>query len=185
LALPRILGVLGFDAFRVLGTLQKGMATRIESCVEQTFYSVLPIRWGDAAVKYAFVPVNPPKPATPTTNEHTRFADDVRARVTTAPLRWTLRIQPFVSEASTPIEDPTTVWESPWTDIADVTVPAQDPASEPGKALSALVETFSFDPWHAPVEFRPLGAMMRARSAAYRDSTIERKAAKEPAPEQW
>jgi hypothetical protein len=33
--------------------------------------------------------------------------------------------------------------------------------------------------------FRPVGAMMRARSAAYRDSTIERKAAKEPTPEQW
>jgi hypothetical protein len=185
LALPRILGALGFDAIRVLGVLQKGMAARVESYVEQPFYSVLPIRWGDAAVKYGFVPVSPPKPATKVTNEHTRFADDVRARVTVAPLKWTLRIQPFVDEAQTPIEDPTRAWQSPWTDVADVMVPAQDPLSEQGKALSALVETFSFDPWHAPVEFRPLGAMMRARSAAYRDSSIERKAATEPGPERW
>lgn len=185
LALPRILGTLGLGAFRVLGVLQKGMAARVDSYVEQPFFSVLPIRWGDAAVKYGFVPVNPPKPATPVTNEHTRFADDVRARVMAAPLKWTLRIQPFESEAKTPIEDPTKVWESPWLDIADVTVPVQDPVNEQGKTLSALVETFSFDPWHAPVEFRPLGAMMRARSAAYRDSTIERKAAIEPTPEQW
>jgi hypothetical protein len=185
LILPRILGILGFDTFRVLGTMQKGMANRVESYVEQTFFSVLPIRWGDAAVKYSFLPVNPPKPATPVTSEHTRFADDVRARVSAAPLKWTLRVQPFVSEAETPIEDPTKVWESPWTEIADVTIPVQDPASETGKALSSLVETFSFDPWHAPVEFRPLGAMMRARGAAYRDSNIERKAAHEPTPEQW
>ncbi|MEA2750953.1 MAG: hypothetical protein QOI41_5096, partial [Myxococcales bacterium] len=41
-------------------------------------------------------------------------------------------------------------------------------------------EKLSFDPWHAPVEFRPLGELMRARNAAYRLSTIERKAAGEP-----
>jgi hypothetical protein len=185
LALPRILSALGLSAFSVLGQLQKGMAERHESLVEQAFYSVLPIRWGAAAVKYGFVPVNPPKPATPVTDERSRFADDTRARVTQGPLRWTLRIQPFESEATTPIEDPTKVWTSPWTDVADLTVPVQDPASAEGQKLTALVDTFSFDPWHAPVEFRPLGAMMRARSHAYRDSVIERQAAKEPGPDAW
>ncbi len=76
--------------------------------------------------------------------------------------------------------------ESDWaTELGDVTVPVQDPSSDAGKKLTALVDTFSFDPWHAPEEFRPLGAMMRARSHAYRDSTIERKAAKEPGPDEW
>jgi len=185
LALPRILGVLGLDTFRVLGVMQKGMGARIESLVEETFYSVLPIRWGDAAVKYSFAPVSPPAPSAPVTNPHTRYADDVRARVSHAPLRWTLRVQPFVNEAQTPIEDSTRQWDSPWLDVADVTVPVQDPASDAGTALTARVDTFSFDPWHAPVEFRPLGAMMRARSHAYRDSTIERGAAKEPTPDVW
>ena len=35
----------------------------------------------------------------------------------------------------------------------------------------------SFDPWHAPEDYRPLGNMMRARNPAYRLSTIERQAA--------
>ena len=56
----------------------------------------------------------------------------------------------------------------------------QDPDSARGKEIEALVESFSFDPWHAVEELRPLGAIMRARSAAYRESTIERKAADEP-----
>jgi hypothetical protein len=38
----------------------------------------------------------------------------------------------------------------------------------------------SFDPWHAVEELRPLGAMMRARAIAYRESVIERQAAPEP-----
>jgi hypothetical protein len=46
--------------------------------------------------------------------------------------------------------------------------------------LSDYVETLSFDPWHALVEHRPLGDMMRARNVAYRVSTQARKAAAEP-----
>jgi hypothetical protein len=182
LALPRILAALGASAFSILPQLQKGMAERVDSLVERTFFSVLPIRWGATAVKYSFVPVNAPKPAQPVADGAAHFADDVRARVSHAPLIWTLRVQPFVSERETPIEDPTVRWPSLWTDVADVLIPIQDPQSPQGQTLGAAVEAFSFDPWHAPVEFRPLGAMMRARSAAYRDSTLERGAAREPGP---
>lgn len=185
LALPRIFGALGFGAFGILAQMAKGMGVRHESLVENTYYSVLPIRWGATAVKYSLAFVNAPKPATPPSNPHTRYADDVAARVAAGPLTYTLRVQPFVDEASTPIEDPTRQWSSPWTDVADLVVLQQDTTTEAGKAVAALVEGFSFDPWHAPQEFRPLGAMMRARSHAYRDSTMERKASSEPGPERW
>jgi hypothetical protein len=183
--LPRIVAALGGDTFRVLGQLKKGTEARVDSLAEQTFYSALPIRWGSTAVKYSFVPVNPPKPGVPVTNEHSRYADDLRARLAVGPLVYSLKVQPFSSEAETPIEDPTRVWTTPWVDVAELRIPAQDPSSEAGTALAAKVETFSFDCWHAPVEFRPLGAMMRARSHAYRDSVVERKAAKEPGPDEW
>ncbi len=42
------------------------------------------------------------------------------------------------------------------------------------------MEKLSFDPWHALEELRPLGAMMRARAPAYRESVIARGAAPEP-----
>lgn len=185
LILPRILAALGADTFRVLGALKKSSEARIESLAEQTFYSALPIRWGTTAVKYSLAPVNPPKPAVPVSNEHSRYAEDLRARLSVGPLVYTLRIQPFTTDAETPIEDPTKVWTTPWVDVAELRIPMQDPTSEAGMALAAKVETFSFDPWHAPAEFRPVGAMMRARSHAYRDSVIERKAAKEPGPDEW
>ena len=43
-----------------------------------------------------------------------------------------------------------------------------------------LIEGMAFDPWHALEAHRPLGNMMRARNAAYRLSTGERKALQEP-----
>jgi hypothetical protein len=46
--------------------------------------------------------------------------------------------------------------------------------------VAALVESLSFDPWHALECFRPLGHMMRARNHAYRVSTQARNAAPEP-----
>ena len=58
--------------------------------------------------------------------------------------------------------------------------PRTDVADELGRRCEAFVESLSFDPWHAPVEFRPLGNLMRARNHAYRLSVIERAAAPEP-----
>jgi len=43
-----------------------------------------------------------------------------------------------------------------------------------------MIEGFSFDPWHALVEHRPLGNVMRARNMAYRASTQARAAVPEP-----
>lgn len=52
-------------------------------------------------------------------------------------------------------------------------------AGSPREALQGVVEGLSFDPWHAPVEIRPIGNMMWARNPADRHSTEERGAADE------
>ncbi|MFO0553879.1 MAG: hypothetical protein U0271_36185 [Polyangiaceae bacterium] len=186
LALPRLIGTLGFGRFAsVLKSLQAGMSRRVESLAEETFNSVLPIRWGDHAVKFSFAPLAPiPKPASPVdpTAKH-RLGDDLVARASSGALRYELRVQPYLDDERTPLEDPTRAWlatDSPWVKVATLTIPKQDATSARGQELATLASTLSFDPWHAPVEFRPLGAFMRARSAAYRESVIERQAAKEP-----
>jgi len=53
------------------------------------------------------------------------------------------------------------------------------PESRAGRALAAYVERLSFDPWHALVEHRPLGAVMRARAVAYKRAVIARGAISE------
>ena len=90
--------------------------------------------------------------------------------------KWDFQVQLFTDEASTPIEDTTVEWSSPWTTLATLTLPKQQPSAE----FTAWAEALSYDPWHAQEELRPLGAMMRARSAAYRVSTQSRKASPEP-----
>ncbi|HEX4404127.1 MAG TPA: hypothetical protein VH560_04815 [Polyangia bacterium] len=62
-------------------------------------------------------------------------------------------MQFFVDETRTPIEDASVEWKES--------------------------DGFSFDPWHAVEDLRPLGNVTRAR-VAYRVSTGERKATAEP-----
>lgn len=190
LALPRIIGALGLRTPKVLGALKEGMSRPVDSMAKQVYFSNLPLRWGDYAVKFSLVPHAAPEPAgsvDPAAAD--RLRRDLVVRLKEGALGFDLRIQPFVDEATTPIEDPGVAWTeqvSPWTTIATLTIPRQDVESEGGKELERWLEERSFDPWHAPLEFRPLGATMRARNAAYRESTAERGAKPEPdGSERW
>ena len=185
------LAVFGFfraaGFFRGLGILKQVSAALkrpIASIATTTYFSALPIRLGEHAVKFKLAPrLAASEGATP---------DDLGAelaeRVRREPVIWDLAIQFFVDETKTPIEDATVEWTSdvaPWLDVATLTLVRQDPSSERGKKVTELVESMSFDPWHALEEMRPLGHLMRARNHAYRESTIARSAAKEPRGEDW
>jgi hypothetical protein len=181
LLLPRIFGALGWRTFGTLPKLQAALKTKVESLSKSTFYSALPIRWGKTAAKYSFVPTSIPDPekavdgSTPN-----RLRKDLAARLARGPIEIDFRAQPFESEETTPIEDPTREWTTPWTTVGKLVIAKQDLSSERGKKIDAFVESLSFDPWHATADFRPLGAMMRARGVAYRESVIARGAAPEP-----
>ncbi|MFV8750806.1 hypothetical protein ACNOYE_09670 [Nannocystaceae bacterium ST9] len=174
---PRLIGAMGLrKAFRVI----KGVAgmAKVTSMASTRFYTALPLRFGDRAVKLDLLPETEPSPSLGKGDDALR--DDLIARLKTGPIAYRLRAQFFVDEASTPIEDASVVWPTPYHELARIVVPQQDIASAKGKALEDYVETLSFDPWHALPELRPLGAMMRARGHAYRESVLERGAAGEP-----
>lgn len=145
-------------------------------------HSALPIRFGAYAAKLDLVPTHAPG-ETALDGSHDQYAHELEARLESSSVSWTLRVQFYIDETQTPIEDPTVLWSeevSPFIEIARITVPPQDLRSERGLKLRERVEALSFDPWHALAEHRPLGAMMRARNHAYRMSTAARSAAPEP-----
>jgi hypothetical protein len=180
LLLPRFGSKVGF--FRALGLVKKllaGIGRPFPTFAGQTLHSALPIRLGPYAAKYALLPIGEAPPPAPDDT----LADDFARRVAKAPVAWDLAVKLFVDEARTPIEDASVEWPddvAPFVRVARFEIPVQDVRSPAGLALSERVERLSFDPWHALVEHRPLGQMQRARSAAYRLSTLERGAAPEP-----
>lgn len=164
--------------FRILKRVQAGLGAPLKPLWANTYFSALPIRFGAHAVKYSFVPLD---------GEGAGAALDpdlggaLGKQLEQRELRWELRVQFYADEQTTPLEDPTVDWQGPWVPVARLTLGKQSVASAQGQALATWAEHLSFDPWHAQEELRPLGAFMRARSAAYRVSTQARKASPEPA----
>lgn len=83
-------------------------------------------------------------------------------------LHWELQLQPFVNEATTPIEDASINWPTPYTTVARLTLPSQTPDAD--SVLASNVEAGVFDPWQALAAHRPLGDVMRARKVVYYQS---------------
>lgn len=163
--------------FQLLGRLQKGLSTPVATLAANRYFSALPIRFGSLAAKFSFEPASGVSQGTQPCEA---LGAELSGRLAKGPLKWDLRVQFFESESATPIEDPTVEWMTPWVTVARLELPMQLTTSTAGARLTEWAEKLSFDPWHALEEFRPLGAMMRARNAAYRVSTKTRGAAGEP-----
>lgn len=169
--LPKALFRLGPGRlFALLSRLKKGLGAPLSGLHTNRYYSALPIRFGSYAAKYSFVPEAATEPGEPD------LGGALGKLLATKPVRWELQMQFFTDEQNTPLEDSTRDWVGPWVPVAKLTLPQQTV----NEAFSTWAEGLSFDPWHAQEEFRPVGAMMRARSAAYRVSTQARKASGEP-----
>jgi len=176
--IPRALFHLGPKrAIGLLRELLGGLSLPYPSAAADSFFTALPIQFGDHAAKLALFPQSPTAPTTSQAQGEDYIGGDVAARLLAGPIRYDLRAQFFVDEASTPIEVPNQEWlerDAPFVTIATLELPKQDIAGTAGEELQTLIEALSFDPWHAPLEFRPLGALMRARNVAYRRSTQAR-----------
>lgn len=184
-ALLRLLfGVGPRRLFAVAGALRRSLSVPVPSLAMMAFHSALPVRWGDYAAKYRLTP-SAQGAAAPGTRGRDRdyLAAEFAERLAAGAVGWDFAVQLYRDPVSTPIEDSTVAWPddtAPPVVVARLVLERQDLASDRGRAVAAFVEKLSFDPWHALVEHRPLGAMMRARNHAYRLSTAERAAAPEP-----
>ncbi len=179
LALFRIVGSLGFRAFPLLKKLAAGLKVPPASLAAKRFYSGAPIQCGPHAVRFSFIPIAGGDSALPAGAD--AYAEDLGARLRRAPIAYDMAVQFFVDEATTPIEDTSVDWSSPYVKVGKLEIKQQDVTSERSKRLTERGEQLSFDPWHALVAHKPLGAIMRARKHAYYASIQARAAAAEPA----
>jgi hypothetical protein len=178
LLLPRLASRIGFGrAFALVRTLLKTLGA-FPSFAGTPMFTAAPIRYGPFAARLKLEPIGERGEVQGSGVD--ALSQDLIARLSKGPLEWDLAAQFFIDEARTPIENPTVEWDAPYVTLGRLTVPQQDVASEEGKKLDAQIDRLSFDPWHALVEHRPLGHIMRARNHAYRISTQARKAAPEP-----
>ena len=116
-------------------------------------------------------------PVTPAARGGADPVEQMRSLLANGPAAYDLKLQFYIDDTSTPIEDPTRVWPVDQTPIVTVARLTVMPEAAAGSDFAAEVEHASFDPWAALAEHRPLGEIMRSRKAAYFASQQARKAA--------
>ncbi|MDT8991952.1 catalase [Curvibacter sp. APW13] len=136
-------------------------------------YSAAPIACGPYAVRVRLVPAASNGAAVKGGCDD--WGGEFAARLQAQDLHWELQLQPFVDEATTPIEDASVDWPTPYTTVARLTLPRQ--TLDAASALATEAEAGVFDPWQALAAHRPLGDVMRARKVVYYQSQKGRGAA--------
>lgn len=137
----------------------------------QTYYSMVPIRFGNFIAKYRLQLLS----RLPATSLHlllelATHADAFRIALAetlrTTALTFEFQVQLQTNPETTPIEDASVIWpeaESPFQTVAHVLMPQQNLDS----AQQGLGDELSFSVWNALNDHRPLGGINRVRKAAY------------------
>ncbi|SFJ51899.1 catalase family protein [Planctomicrobium piriforme] len=144
----------------------------------QTYYSMVPIRYGDYVAKYRL------QLASPTPGTSLRRLKDLATQadafqlmlaetLRTSDLRLEFQVQLWTSLKSMPIEDASIRWseiQSSFRTVAHVLIPLQELDFSPQGRGDGL----AFSVWNALEAHRPLGGINRVRRAAYETSATWR-----------
>ena len=164
---------IGFrEAARMLRWMSKNLKHPPASLATQTYWSTIPIKFGDYAVKYRFEPRNG-EDGSPDTEPPRYLRNELVGRMKTRPLKWDLMVQFYVDPEQTPIEDAVVVWDpevSPFFKVGELEFRQGDIESDEGREEQAVGDRFLWNAWHAPEEHRPIGQLQRARKLGYRAS---------------
>lgn len=167
--LPKLLWGLGIrETWRMLQALRKSSRT-INSLATDQFWSRAPIKFGPYAVKFMLQPVETVASGLADSGEN-YLKEDLIERLQKGPLTFNFRVQRYVDEVKTPIEDGTVEWkesDSPFETIARLVIPQQDLRTVKARETEALVDRLEFNPWNTTDGFRPLGSLNRARRIVY------------------
>jgi len=142
----------------------------------ETFWTQVPLRYGDHVAKLSIAPVSPALTTLTgskiDTNGHPNaLREAVNAFFREQGGKWELRVQLLTNPETMPIEDSSVPWpeaESPYVAVARISLPPQSGWDE--ERAREIDDGLSFSPWHGIEAHRPLGGIMRARRPTYEDS---------------
>lgn len=139
----------------------------------ESFFSQVPLRYGDYIAKVGVAPASPALAAlVDAALDLDKDPDALRNAVRTFFAResgaWDFRVQLCTDLEKMPVEDSTVAWDetkSPYVTVARLEFPPQDTWDTAHQRT--LDDGTAFSPWNALAAHQPLGSIMRARRVAY------------------
>ncbi len=166
-------------AWEELGAFLSFRQLRPLNLLLSTYWTMGAVRHGDYIAKVRVTPVQAyadqvvMRTLDPASAEHI-FRPALVAELQERPYEFDIQVQLCVDLARMPVEDVTVEWSealSPFIRVAKLRLPRQDIE---GDDNLTKMDAVSLTPWRCTTEHRPLGNIMRARKAVYRQSSIVR-----------
>lgn len=145
------------------------------SLASLSYWSAAPIKVGPYAARYRYAPHSDNAP--PIEPGDKEISDDylgeeMRAQLERGDVKYTLVLEFFIDEDTTPLEDSTKDWDD------GIQVPVGTITIKRGTPHDESLDAHRFSPWNYADGFRPLSNMMRIRQPVYEASADGRGAAR-------
>ncbi|MCB1315358.1 MAG: catalase family protein [Leptospiraceae bacterium] len=134
------------------------------------YWSTVPFKLGDGAVKYSARPCDQEAATAATVPEDPSehyLREGLASHLNTQSACFEFMIQKQTDPVAMPLEDPAVEWDedqSPFVPVARIEIPAQNFDTP---AQNEFCENLAMNPWHALPAHRPLGGINRVRRVAY------------------
>ncbi len=146
----------------------------------ETFFTQVPIRYGDYVAKLSVAPVSPELTALTDkpialSGRPNALREEINGFFAEHGGEWEVCVQLCTDLETMPIEDASVVWpedQSPFRPVARIVVEPQ-PAWNEDRARK-VDDGRAFSPWHGITAHQPLGSIMRLRKSAYEMSAAFR-----------
>jgi len=171
--LHEALGAGGLTLVKYLATqprnalIVNGARIKIDNPLAPTYFSPVPSRAGDSAMRFKFVPCGK-VPAAKDKNDPNFLRRALVETLSQQSACFDFYVQVNENPQRNPIEDPRLDWdeaESPFLLAGRLTLPKQSGIDSPEQL--AFCENASFTPWNTQPELRPLGQINRIRKVVY------------------
>lgn len=153
-----------------LGIVSDIRGKEIPSMLLIRYWSTVPYKLGDRAVKYSTRPCDQEAAAAakvPEDPSDRYLRETMSAHLKEKSACFEFMVQPQTDPVAMPVEDPAVEWdenESPFVTVAKIEIPVQTFDSP---AQAEFCENLTFNPWHSLPAHRPLGGINRVRKVAY------------------
>jgi len=149
------------------GILLEAFGQTMQNPVLHRYNSATPYLLGDEAVKWEAMPCVPPPPQVVDKKHPNYLHDAMKKTLATEDVCYDFYALRRSVPENMPIEDATVAWPRKQTErvrLARIHIPKQRFDT---KVRHEACENYSFTPWHALPEHKPLGAVNRARYSVY------------------
>lgn len=148
------------------------MTKNESSVLSATYWSVLPYACGpEAIVKYRLRPMASSGQPAPGTDPNF-LKTDLTNRLSSNDAVFEFAIQPFSTDAETPVDAATRRWQTPFVPVGTLVIERQD-VNRAGQ--ESYGDNLSINPWRTPIANRPLGSIADSRRITYRSSAHVRR----------